>query len=466
MSARLPPGCIVQLNRFTRVTDDGAALIGGSPTRVLRLTPAARGLLQHGRLTVTSPAASALAALLIDRGMAEPVAASLPEAELSSITVVIPVRDRPGQLARLLRSLGGRMPVIVVDDASPDPGTTERAAAAAGAALIRLPRNLGPAGARNAGLAAVTTPFAAFLDSDIVAVPEAIELALRHFADPAVALVAPRVRALAQSRPNWVTRYEHVRSSLDLGPDPATVRPGSRVAWTSSACLLARVTAIGEGFDARMRAGEDVDLVWRTVAAGHRVQYEPAAVVLHEHRRSVRAWLGRKAFYGTSAPALAQRHPEAIAPAVLTWSSAAWLLAILAQRRWSLPVAAGIAAITAVRLSRRLGQLRHPGLEAARLTAQGLGGQARQASGLLLRHWWPLTALGCLLSRRLRRAVLASAMVDTALEYARHRPSLDPVRFGLALRLDDLAYGAGVWWASLRACSVRALLPRRHRDRR
>jgi len=36
-----------------------------------------------------------------------------------------------------------------------------------------------------------------------------------------------------------------------------------------------------------------------------------------------------------------------------------------------------------------------------------------------------------------------------------------PVRFIVARRLDDLAYGAGLWWGALRSRSPRALLPAR-----
>ena len=38
------------------------------------------------------------------------------------------------------------------------------------------------------------------------------------------------------------------------------------------------------GFDEAMRLGEDVDLVWRVAAAGHRCRYEPTSVVHHEPR--------------------------------------------------------------------------------------------------------------------------------------------------------------------------------------
>ncbi len=50
-----------------------------------------------------------------------------------------------------------------------------------------LDENVGPAGARNAGLALVGTPFVVFVDSDVVVEPAAIETMLRHFADPELA---------------------------------------------------------------------------------------------------------------------------------------------------------------------------------------------------------------------------------------------------------------------------------------
>lgn len=463
--ARLPDGFVVRLNRHTRVVDDGAVLVGGSPTRISRLKPAALGRIRDGELTVTDASSRALANHLLSTGMADPVVQRLPPVELARATVVIPVHERARQLDRLLGSLGGALPVIVVDDASADPDAIAAVAAAHDARLIRLARNVGPAGGRNAGLAEVATPFVVFIDSDVVAEPAGIELMLRHFADPELAMVAPRVLGLAQERPNWITRYEDARSSLDLGEDSSSVRPRSPVTWVSSTCLVARVELLGDGFDSSMRVGEDVDLVWRLVEAGHRVRFEPAATVRHEHRTTLRTWLGRKFFYGTGAEPLAERHPDDIAPVVLAPWAAATLVVVGAQRPWSLPVAAAIVAATGMRIARRATAVRHPYRLAARLTGNGLIAAIAQGFALVLRHWWPLTAIGCLVSKRVRRAVLVAAVADTAWEFARTKPRLDPLRFALARRLDDVAYGAGVWWSALRARSVRALLPdlrRRH----
>ena len=135
------------------------------------------------------------------------------------------------------------------------------------------------------------------------------------------------------------------------------------------------------------------------------------------------------------------------------------LVALLAQRRWSVPAAAGLAGVTALRLAAKLKRAPGPLPFALRLTGQGVLASLGQGSALLLRHWWPLAAAGCLVSRRIRRAVLAAAAADVVVEYVRTRPDLDIVRFGLARRLDDLAYGTGVWLGAVRGRSVGALIP-------
>ncbi|MGH1553067.1 glycosyltransferase [Streptomyces sp. L7] len=231
--------------------------------------------------------------------MANPVVDALPPPADPRYTVVVPVRDRPRQLARLLSSVGDGHPVVVVDDASRHPRAVAAVAAEHGAKLLPLTTNVGPAGARNAGLRLVTTPFVVFADSDIVLAPDTAPTLLRHFADPAVAMAVPRITGLPSAAPTWIERYENARSSLDLGAHPAGVRPGSPVSWASTACVVARTDALAEGFDEGMRVGEDVDLCWRLIERGRRVRYEPAAEAAHEHRTRVDDWLLRKAVYGT-----------------------------------------------------------------------------------------------------------------------------------------------------------------------
>ncbi|WP_416968007.1 mycofactocin biosynthesis glycosyltransferase MftF [Streptomyces sp. 4F14] len=446
----------VALDRHTHVLDDGRALLGGSPTRLLKLAPRARELMTGRTLTVRDTASALLADRLLDTGMAHPVIETYGPPTDPRYTVVVPVRDRPRQLERLLRSIGDH-PVIVVDDASHDPGAVARVATQFGAQLVQLATNQGPAGARNAGLRRVTTPYVVFADSDVVLNPDTVPTLLRHFTDPRVALAVPRITGLPAPNPTWIERYENARSSLDLGAHPALVRPGTPVSWVPTACAVARVDALQKGFDEELRVGEDVDLCWRLIEEGRRVRYEPSVRAAHEHRTRLDDWLTRKAVYGTGAAPLAHRYPEFIAPAVLAPWSALFAASLLAQRRWSAPVAAGVLAVTAVRVGRKLDGTGHPYRLAARLTGNGALAALAQTSALLNRHWWPLTAAGCLVSRRLRRAAVVAAVADIALE---HPSPSGLLRYGVARRLDDLAYGAGVWMSALRDRSTLALRPR------
>jgi mycofactocin glycosyltransferase len=460
----LPPGFGFALADRVRVCDDGTQLVGDG--QAVRLSPSARSVVGRAPLRVRDdPLVNRVARLLLDRGLAEPWWAGSPprDAEIADVTVVVPTRDRAAAVARLLRALPPQLPVVVVDDGSRDPVALAEVAADHGAALVRHRRNRGPAAARNTGLRAATTPYVVFCDSDVCPEPGWLGTLRRHLDDPAVAVVAPRISGRAPGAADgWLERYEQVRSSLDLGPTPAAVRIHGPVAYLPSACLLVRRAALedlGGGFDETMRAGEDVDLVWRLLAAGWRVRYEPAAEVRHDHRTRLAPWLARKAFYGTSAAPLAARHRDAVAPVVLTPATAVLSVALLAQRRWSAPVAGAVLAGVTVVGTRRLRASRRPVATAATLALEGAVASCWQTAHALTRHHWPVALLWAWRSPRGRRALVVAAVAEALADRGRVRPRLDPVRYALAHRLDDLAYGAGVWWGAVRHRSPRALLP-------
>ena len=70
--------------------------------------------------------------------------------------------------------------------------------------------------------------------------------------------------------------------------------------YVPGAALVARVNALraADGFDSKMRIGEDVDLVWRLDEAGHRLRYEPDSVVYHAPRTTPFAWMRQRFEYG------------------------------------------------------------------------------------------------------------------------------------------------------------------------
>lgn len=465
MTHRLPDGFAVQVDRRVRVLGAGAALLGGSPTRLLRLAPQARSLLDDGRLEVNDAVSAQLARTLLDATVAHPRPATGPSHR--DVTVVIPVRDNLFGLRRLLSTLRG-MRVVVVDDGSMPPvEPSDLIGLHCQVELLRHDRSKGPAAARNTGLAACTSDFVAFLDSDVVPRRGWLEALLGHFSDPAVALVAPRIVGLSHNN-SVVARYESVRSSLDLGRREAPVVPYGTVSYVPSAAIICRCSSLREvgGFDETLRSGEDVDLCWRFVEAEARLRYEPIATVAHDHRVQLREWLARRAFYGRSAAPLSVRHPDKTAPLVISgWTLVVWILMAIGSGMGYIGSIV-IAALTARRIAGTLDGVDSQPRDIAVVAARGLGAAALQLASAVCRHYWPVALVAALLSRRCRQVVLLAAIVDGVVDWlSRHSNADDETkRIGLlpyvALkRLDDIAYGAGMWSGMVRERHLGPLKP-------
>ncbi|MEV0687218.1 mycofactocin biosynthesis glycosyltransferase MftF [Nocardia sp. NPDC050378] len=456
---RLPDGFGVRIDPRVRAFSGGRILIGGSPARMLRLAPEAAELIGDGYLEVTDTKSAIVARRLLDSGVANPRPRLLPSPD--DVTVVVPLYNNADGLVRLLGSLRGHN-VIVVDDGSDEPVRIPPRPGRGQVTVLRHERPLGPAAARNAGLRAASTGFVAFLDSDVVPRSGWLEVMLGHFSDPQVALVAPRIVAL-DSESNALARYEHTRSSLDLGRREAAVHARGIVSYVPSAALLARRAALlGEGgFDESMQVAEDVDLCWRLERAGWRLRYEPAAHVAHDHRVEFRAWFTRKLFYGTGAAPLGKRHGEMVSPlSVPKWTVlAAILFATLS--RWGLLGGLVTLATALVRMRRVFAELDNPTRIAAVYLARGFFAGLWRLASAMCRDYWPVTLLAVLASKRIRKIAVTMALADGLADWFTHRDSggLDPLRYVAYKRLDDVAYGTGLWLGVIRARSFEALKP-------
>ena len=176
--------------------------------------------------------------------------------------------------------------------------------------------------------------------------------------------------------------------------------------------------------------------------------------------------------------------------ALAPWTATAMTL-LGVQRRWSVAAAGAVTVVATARLARGLRrpgepwvgradrESRFPDVHrlqrdfsdlvagpvplAAVLAPWGLGGAAWQAAGALTRHWWPAAALGALVSRRVRRALVLAAVAEGLADWLRFRDPgsgpVDALAHVLAHRADDLAYGAGLWWGAWRHRSAAALWP-------
>src|SRR6266581_2505057 len=158
----LPAGFRVELDPATRQLAPGV-WFGGSPARIIHLTPAGQAAWRELRAgPVVSRAGGLLARRLTDAGLAHPLPPDLPSAV--DVTVVIPAYDRAGLLERCLAALRHGYQVVVVDDGSRDPGAVAEIASRHNARLIRRKVNGGPGAARNTALGSVASELVAFID--------------------------------------------------------------------------------------------------------------------------------------------------------------------------------------------------------------------------------------------------------------------------------------------------------------
>jgi ABC-type amino acid transport substrate-binding protein len=205
---------------------------------------------------------------------------SLPPVGSPAVSVVVPARNCAGTLPRTLAALAaqdypGPVEVVVVDDCSDD--DTAALAERAGVRVVRLDRQHGPAGARNAGIAATGAPLIAFTDADCA---------------PAPGWLAAIVAALADA--DLVTGPVHPDPGVAVGPFDRTLHltgPSPRFETANLAVRRAQAEAVG-GFERFAPAaggpgpqdghfGEDAVFGWRVRRSGGRIAFAPAALVHH-----------------------------------------------------------------------------------------------------------------------------------------------------------------------------------------
>lgn len=528
MSEPLPPDFGLSLDPGVR-RPVPTLLVGGSPVRVLRLSDPGAALLDQwlkGQPVGRQRGAGAMARRLVDAGLANPAPPPLdlpttepPRAGSSTwarCAVAIPVRNDQAGLDTTVASISETAPWVsirIVDDGSDPPVeipdvrrhgetsvteklTVMRRATAGGPGAARniawrslqVAQQPAPGAADSDRSGSADIDFVVFVDAGVITTPGWLELLLSHFADPALGAVAPRVLARRGTRtPRGLSLYERRRSALDMGSDPAIVRPASKVAYVPSAAIAVRTEALRQlgGFDEALRFGEDVDLVWRLSKAGWRVRYEPAAAVTHPDRETTRAWLRQRYDYGRSAAPLACRHGSAAAPlAASWWSLGFWALLSGGRLRAAAAVATGTSVALAFKGTRRgRGTGRTTRLarrqtssdwalafELARLALVGNLRFGPALAGALRRAWTPpATALLVSCWPRMGSRGRSFAGITTAAvlvlpgvsDWWSHRGDGLGILPWCCLRVsDDLAYQAGLWVGSFESRSAGALVAR------
>ena len=207
------------------------------------------------------------------------------------VSVVIPFYNDQAYCPAALRSIRRQSEppaeIIVVDDGSGPAAEEFLASLSSDITLLRLPKNLGPAAARNAGVRASTQPYVAFLDCDDEWSSD--KLAVQHEfmrAWPELDMSNTLAEYSVSGNPSRL----HRRSTLGHRIDSIL----TNYTMTTPSIMIKRQAfeRVG-GFDPRFRCSSDWDFCIRCVLADFRIATVPKSLVVvrrHDHGNHSANW--------------------------------------------------------------------------------------------------------------------------------------------------------------------------------
>jgi glycosyltransferase involved in cell wall biosynthesis len=226
-------------------------------------------------------------------------------------SVIVPAHQAAESIGDCVRALNAqttertRFEVIVVDDGSTD--ATAELAIRAGADLVLVTPNRGPAAARNHGAEAARADLIFFTDADCEPSPGWIRSLSDAFNDPSVVGAKGTYRTRQRSLIARLVQLEfEIRYERMAGLE--------RIDFIDAYSAAYRRHVFEEcgGFDPRFPpcSAEDVDLSFRLARGGYHLVFVPEAWVWHRHPTSLLKYLVRKARYGYWRALLYLRYPE------------------------------------------------------------------------------------------------------------------------------------------------------------
>jgi mycofactocin system glycosyltransferase len=330
------------------------------------------------------------------------------------------------------------------------------------ARLIVQPYNRGQSAARNTGARVARGEIIAFLDSDCIAGPRWLSDLVPYFQDSRVALVGGFVDAFYREK--RMDRYEQACSALNMGSQQAMGRGENSVFYVPTCNMLIRkdIYLQAGGLDDALRVGEDVDLCWRLMAAGHHLLYIPRGAVAHKHRNRLLSGLLRRFDYGTSEAVLYSRFPrvkkqfpwQPVGLAMILIGAAA-----LAAQAWLwLVLLAVLPAIETgckwYQLVRKFG-IRLPIAEISRATLKSHFQLTCYLSFYMVRYHLPLlVALACAIPTGIG-LWLPVIIIPGLMTYLQKRPRLSFPVFLFFYLAEHAFYQCGAFWGCLNQKSFR-----------
>jgi glycosyltransferase involved in cell wall biosynthesis len=191
------------------------------------------------------------------------------------ISVIIPYYNREQYIDETVQSVLAQtldpLEIIIVNDRSRESSRKRIERYASVCKILDLERNVGLAGARNAGIQAARGQFIALLDDDDIWFPHKLEVQRKYMEEhPECALVHSAVTAFFSNKPDqlWVWCEPGNMTLAKSLTDKYWACPSSMFFRTRAALSIG-------GFDSAFRQCEDRDFLIRVCAAGLKVQCIP-----------------------------------------------------------------------------------------------------------------------------------------------------------------------------------------------
>lgn len=288
----------------------GAVLAARSPALAGRAT-----LLPDGRSIVEADPGAAAA--LADPGAELDRLAAPSRASAADMSVIVCTRHRPEALARCLQALTAQqarpLEILVVDNTEGDAATLQAVSGFGERVRYLIEPTPGLSAARNAGVRAARGERIAFTDDDVIVTPnwtaELSRVLDETGAEAVNGLVLPVRLDTPAQRLFQVELNCFEANPLPMTFDRAWVEAHTRQAapvWRLGAganmAFTRRAFERSGLFDERLGAGrsgcsEDSEMWRRIIEDGGRVAYDPRAVVLHEHRETLKELYGQTRAY-------------------------------------------------------------------------------------------------------------------------------------------------------------------------
>jgi GT2 family glycosyltransferase len=171
-----------------------------------------------------------------------------------------------------------------------------------------------PGFARNRGAAAAHGEWLVFIDADTEPEPDLLDAYFDPPPAPETAVLAGGIRDVAdRSAPTRAARHAVARAQMSQAV--TLERAEHPYAQSANIAVRRHVLVHSGGFAEHARAGEDADLCFRLVDAGHRLESRPAALVRHSARATLGATLLQLVNHGAGASWCNRRHPGSFPPA-------------------------------------------------------------------------------------------------------------------------------------------------------